>query len=254
MSNKQDAPSPDVAGLIEALQGAYDFIASEYRDEKSAALDGEPFAKEARPVIAAIGTALSRLAPPKQDECCVPDEDEPQFVLLGRDPQAPALVDEWARVRRLAEPESPKPAMAGIIAARMRAYKLTHPEKGMAASALPNQDDARKGQSVSDYDMSIHTNPDAQEWARFYIECKAKSPDPAAFDAEDNMIGWFANAMMAMHDHLTGAQGVEDKPMSTNEQDDAQDSTVGAEGGRLDFGLRHSWNGGTWHRSGHHRQ
>lgn len=65
---KQDAPSPDVAGLIEALHTAYDFIASEYRDEKSAALDGEPFAKEARPVIAAIGTALSRLTPPKQDE------------------------------------------------------------------------------------------------------------------------------------------------------------------------------------------
>lgn len=59
---------------------------------------------------------------------------------------------------------------------------------------------------MSDYDMSIHTNPDAREWARFYIECKAKSPDPASFDAEDNMIGWFANAMMAMHDHLTGQQ------------------------------------------------
>ena len=57
---------------------------------------------------------------------------------------------------------------------------------------------------MTDYDMSIHTNPSAQAWAKFYTESKAKSPNPAAFDDEDNMLGWFANAMMAMHDHLTG--------------------------------------------------
>lgn len=55
---------------------------------------------------------------------------------------------------------------------------------------------------MSDYDMSIHTNPDARAWAKFYAECKSKSPDPAKFDDEENMIGWFANAMMAMHDHM----------------------------------------------------
>lgn len=57
---------------------------------------------------------------------------------------------------------------------------------------------------MSDYDMSIHSNPDARAWASFYAETKAKSADPANFDDEDNMIGWFANAMMAMHDHITG--------------------------------------------------
>lgn len=57
---------------------------------------------------------------------------------------------------------------------------------------------------MSDYDMSIHTNPDASAWAKFYAETKAKSADPASFDDEDNMIGWFANAMMAMHDHIKG--------------------------------------------------
>lgn len=55
-----------------------------------------------------------------------------------------------------------------------------------------------------DYDMSIHTNPDARAWASFYAETKAKSADPHGFDNEENMVGWFANAMMAMHDHLTG--------------------------------------------------
>ena len=57
---------------------------------------------------------------------------------------------------------------------------------------------------MTDYDMSIHTNPDARAWAKLYVETKSKSADPSSFDDEENMIGWFANAMMAMHDHLTG--------------------------------------------------
>jgi hypothetical protein len=57
-----------------------------------------------------------------------------------------------------------------------------------------------------DYDMSIHTNPDAMVWAKFFIET-TKDMDRDAFRDEGYMIGWFANAMMAMHDHLTG-QGV----------------------------------------------
>jgi hypothetical protein len=50
---------------------------------------------------------------------------------------------------------------------------------------------------MSDYDMSIHTNPDARAWAKFFIE---KNPDSTV--DEEGMIGWFANAMMAMHDHM----------------------------------------------------
>lgn len=61
---------------------------------------------------------------------------------------------------------------------------------------------------MSEYDMSIHTNPDARAWAKFYIETKQRSSDPASFDEEENMIGWFANAMMAMHDHITGQRPV----------------------------------------------
>lgn len=59
---------------------------------------------------------------------------------------------------------------------------------------------------MSDYDMSIHNNPDAAAWARFYVECRDKYEGPGRFDDEDNMRGWFANAMMAMHDHMTGAK------------------------------------------------
>lgn len=69
--------------------------------------------------------------PEVSGECCVPDKGEPSFVLLGRDPQAPALVELWARQRENYRPDSPKPAMARDIAAKMREYKNAHPEKGM---------------------------------------------------------------------------------------------------------------------------
>ena len=50
-----------------------------------------------------------------------------------------------------------------------------------------------------DYNMSIHANPGASAWAKFFME---SNPD-CGLD-EGMMHGWFANAMMAMHDHLTG--------------------------------------------------
>lgn len=52
---------------------------------------------------------------------------------------------------------------------------------------------------MSNYDMSIHTNPDAMAWTKFFREC-----NPGCDVPDDLMFGWFANAMMAMHDHLTG--------------------------------------------------
>ena len=50
---------------------------------------------------------------------------------------------------------------------------------------------------MSNYDMSIHRNTDAWAWAKFFIE---RNPDCNV--SEEVMFGWFANAMMAMHDHL----------------------------------------------------
>ena len=52
-----------------------------------------------------------------------------------------------------------------------------------------------------DYDRSIHNNPDAQAWAKFFIET-TKDMDREIFGIEGYMIAWFSNAMMAMHDHL----------------------------------------------------
>jgi hypothetical protein len=73
---------------------------------------------------------------------------------------------------------------------------------------------------MSDYDMSIHRNPDAMAWVKFFRE---KNPDCNVPD--DLMLSWFSNAMMAMHDHLQGIrflcgdqiaheieQGTADKP------------------------------------------
>ncbi len=48
---------------------------------------------------------------------------------------------------------------------------------------------------LREYDMQIHSNPRADAWAKFYKETFPESD-------EGLMIGWFANAMMAMHDSL----------------------------------------------------
>lgn len=53
------------------------------------------------------------------------------------------------------------------------------------------------------YDTSIHTNPDAQAWAKLFMQTREERPDTVIDEAL--MIGWFANAMMAMHDYLLGA-------------------------------------------------
>jgi hypothetical protein len=52
-----------------------------------------------------------------------------------------------------------------------------------------------------DYDMTIHHNPDARAWAKFFIET-TKDMDREVFRDEGYMIAWFANSMMAMHDYL----------------------------------------------------
>jgi hypothetical protein len=74
----------------------------------------------------------------------------------------------------------------------------TYLDKGGEPEIATGDDD------MHEYDMSIHTNPDAVAWAKFYAETKAANPQNPEFDSEENMVGWFANAMMAMHDHLTG--------------------------------------------------
>ena len=56
---------------------------------------------------------------------------------------------------------------------------------------------------MTDYDMSIHYNPNAAVWAKFFV-ATTKDMDSEVFRDEVYMAGWFANAMMAMHDHIKG--------------------------------------------------
>jgi hypothetical protein len=52
-----------------------------------------------------------------------------------------------------------------------------------------------------DYDRNIHHNPDAMAWAKFFVET-TKDMGREVFCDEGYMVGWFANAMMAMHDSI----------------------------------------------------
>ena len=49
------------------------------------------------------------------------------------------------------------------------------------------------------FNHKIHTNPRADAWAAYFA---AVYPDCNV--PQDVMLGWFANAMMAMHDYLNG--------------------------------------------------
>lgn len=51
------------------------------------------------------------------------------------------------------------------------------------------------------YNLRIHRDPSAMAWTRLFLET-TKDMDPSVFRDEGYMVAWFANAMMAMHDHL----------------------------------------------------
>jgi len=55
---------------------------------------------------------------------------------------------------------------------------------------------------VDDYDRSIHSNPDAEAWAEFFMRSMKQQGLEVEHIPKDLMVAWFANAMMAMHDHL----------------------------------------------------
>ena len=67
-----------------------------------------------------------------------------------------------------------------------------------------------------DYDMTIHHNPDAQAWAKFFIDT-TKDMDRDVFRDESYMVVWFSNAMMAMHDHLYVTEIVRRQNEAANE-------------------------------------
>lgn len=55
---------------------------------------------------------------------------------------------------------------------------------------------------MSDYDMSIHSNPNAKAWAELFMETLQNNNWSIENIDESLMHAWFANAMTAMHDHL----------------------------------------------------
>lgn len=66
----------------------------------------------------------------------------------------------------------------------------------------------------SRYDLRIYANPNALDWARFFLE-----QHPDANVDEETMFTWFANAMGAMHDYLLDCakQGAENHDEHDND-------------------------------------
>ena len=78
--------------------------------------------------------------------------------------------------------------------------RAMQPCHACAPPAAPRSE-RREGEpaNASDYDHRIHSCPDARVWAKFFMDCKREWGWEVD---EEAMRGWFANAMMAMHDHI----------------------------------------------------
>lgn len=63
---------------------------------------------------------------------------------------------------------------------------------------LDGKDPWTPNATASEYDRSIHSNPNAYDWSKLFVHTF-----PGLADKQDLMHTWFANAMMAMHDFLT---------------------------------------------------
>ncbi len=70
-------------------------------------------------------------------------------------------------------------------------------------SALASQAGAPQG--VPPVPSGLHTNTDARAWADYFMVCTKAKPSIAT--DRDCMVGWFANAMMAMHDGSQAGAG-----------------------------------------------
>ena len=69
-------------------------------------------------------------------------------------------------------------------------------------------------EEIAPYDMSINTNSSALAWTKFFRECC-----PECNLDDETMLAWFANAMMAMHDHIYQTSPPKQKPLSEDEID-----------------------------------
>ena len=82
-----------------------------------------------------------------------------------------------------------------IVPSDLRALVMERDALRARVADLEAREEDRWKSSATDYDRSIHSNPDARAWAEFF---KSTFPDSGA--DEETMLAWFANAMMAAVD------------------------------------------------------
>lgn len=136
------------------------------------------------------------LAAAQASECCVPRLGEPSFVLLGRDPQAPDLIDQWAADREAANPGEAKPTMARAIAERMRAYRAQLPGSASGAGDVskPNDASARAEATLREAfltgDPNIPREITPLSWLRSMVDA-CDGTDAATVLGRDDPAAWF---------------------------------------------------------------
>jgi hypothetical protein len=111
---------------------------------------------------------------------------------LPTQPQFMRLLDAYERAAARYDRNSSEANEAALDAARYALRDAWRTALDSAPAPRP------LAETPATYDMSIHSNPDAAAWARFFAET---FPAGSLVPDEATMLGWFANAMMAMHDH-----------------------------------------------------
>ena len=123
---------------------------------------------------------------------------------MSTPPRIRGLVDRLehaVRMQMYAKREDKKQRKQEVLQAKMAILR---------AFALLSQPSAQQSDpwapSDADCDHAIHRNPDAKAWADLFV-----STFPGLADKHELMISWFANAMMAMHDHLKAQQSAPER-------------------------------------------
>lgn len=84
-----------------------------------------------------------------------------------------------------------------------------------------------------EYDRSIHHCTDASKWAEFFMQTKAEKKWTIDDIDLGLMIGWFANAMMAMHDAHPKLSALEKANQRIKELEEQMPSLAGACAGSM---------------------
>ena len=134
------------------------------------------------------------------------NEPEKFLYVTGKDK---AVDDELTRLaRNIKSWPTDNPPVGFIPSAQY--YGPDHPDRWVWCHGgireyqwlAKRQELTQKSEQIADdYDMSIHSNPDHNAWAKFFIESW-----PNGCSDEETMAGWFANAMMAKHDSMASSE------------------------------------------------